>query len=72
VSDPVAGDEVCVANLGRAGIRLRERLAYRQGAIAVAFLGVTVLYGGPRLLRLVIAIPVLLAAFGYFQAREKT
>jgi hypothetical protein len=26
----------------------------------------------PRLLRLVVAIPVLLAAFGYFQAREKT
>lgn len=47
-------------------------MAIRQSAIALAFLGVTVGYGGPRLLRLVIAIPVLLASFGYFQAREKT
>jgi hypothetical protein len=65
-------DSVCVANLGGPGIRKRQRMAIRQSAIAVAFLGVTVFYGGPRLLRLVIAIPVLLAAFGYFQAREKT
>ena len=65
-------DTVCVANLGGPGIRLRQRMAIRQTAIAIAFLGVTIGYGGPRLLRLVVAIPVLLAAFGYFQAREKT
>jgi hypothetical protein len=65
-------EEVCVANLGGRGIRMRMRMAIRQAAIAVAFLGVTVGYGGPRLLRAVVAIPVLLASFGYFQAREKT
>ena len=65
-------DEVCVANLGGKGIRQRQRMAVRQAAIAVAFLGVTVAYGGPRWLRLVVALPALLAAFGYFQAREKT
>ncbi len=65
-------DEICVANLGGHGIRMRQRMAYRQAAIAVAFLGVTVGYGGPRLLRLIVALPVLLAAFGYFQAKEKT
>jgi hypothetical protein len=65
-------EEVCVANIGGKGIRQRERMAMRQGAIAVAFFAVTVGYGGPRLLRLVVALPVLLAAFGYFQAREKT
>jgi hypothetical protein len=64
--------EVCIANIGAHGIRMRERMAYRQAAIAVAFLGVTVFYGGPRLLRLIVALPVLLAAFGYFQAKEKT
>lgn len=68
----MTGDEVCVANLGGKGIRLRQRMAVRQAAIAVAFLGVTVAYGGPRWLRLVVAFPALLAAFGYFQAREKT
>jgi hypothetical protein len=47
-------------------------MAIRQSAIALAFLAVTVYYGGPRLLRLVVAFPVLIAAFGYFQAREKT
>jgi len=67
-----AEDTVCVANLGGPGIRMRQRMAIRQTAIALAFLGVTIFYGGPRLLRLVVAIPVLLAAFGYFQAREKT
>ncbi len=63
---------MCVANLGGPGIRLRQRMAIRQSAIALAFLAVTVYYGGPRLLRLVVAFPVLIAAFGYFQAREKT
>lgn len=67
-----ADDTVCVANLGGRGVRMRERMAIRQSAIALAFLGVTIFYGGPRLLRLVVAVPVLLAAFGYFQAREKT
>ncbi len=65
-------DTLCVANLGGPGIRMRQRMAIRQSAIAIAFLGVTIYYGGPRLLRLVVAVPVLLAAFGYFQAREKT
>ena len=51
---------------------MRQRMAVRQAAIAVAFLGVTIGYGGPRLLRLIVALPVLLAAFGYFQAKEKT
>ena len=65
-------EEICVANIGGRGIRQRQRMALRQGAIAAAFLAVTVGYGGPRALRLVVAIPALLAAFGYFQAREKT
>ena len=69
--DP-AVNEVCLINIGPAQRAMRMRFGLVCLAIAVAAAVALVVTGAPRLSRLGVALPLLLAGYGVFQAREKT
>ena len=72
VMSEAAAVELCRVNIGP-GQRARRLWFGIAGFAAAAVLAVTLLaMHAPRLARLTVAAPLLLGAFGYFQAREKT
>lgn len=72
MSDEAAFGEVCIANIGSRGVRLRARVGY--AGIALGFVaGVVFVWTGvPVPYRSLVTLPFLVGAFGYFQASEKT
>lgn len=61
-----------IANIGDRGARRRRASGIVWLVVATAFVVVLVVDGGPRWLRLLVAIPAGLAALGFLQARERT
>jgi hypothetical protein len=64
--------EVCIANIGAKGILQRRRIGLIAFAIGAALSIVLVAAGVPPLGRAPVLLLFLLAAFGWFQARDKT
>jgi hypothetical protein len=61
-----------VDNIGERGARRRRRGGWIWAAVAVLVAIVLMTTHAPRSSRLVLAVPVALAALGFLQAREKT
>jgi hypothetical protein len=61
-----------IANIGPRGARRRRRGGIVWLIVAIVALAVLVVRGAPRDARLVLAIPIGLAATGFLQARQKT
>jgi len=61
-----------IDNIGERGARRRRRGAWVWTAIAALTAIAFVAMHAPRQSRLLIAVPVALAAVGFLQAREKT
>lgn len=59
-------------NLGPREIRKRRLMGIVALTVGVAAAFLLVSFGAPRLLRLVIFLPIWIAGLGLFQAREKT
>lgn len=57
-----------VCNIGPAEIRQRRMSGYLGLAVAVVFLGLAFAFGWPAWTRLLVALPVMLAATGFLQA----
>lgn len=69
----MAEGEVCVAFLGPKEIRKRMTFGVVMGLATFAVLaGVLSVDEAPRLARVVVFLPAVMASFGVFQAREKT
>ena len=64
--------QVCVINIGPRQRRLRLRFGLVSLAVAVALAAELLLGGAPRGARAAVALPLLLAGYGIFQARAKT
>jgi len=61
-----------VENIGEPGARRRRRGAFVMVAIAVVVAIVLIVTNAPRPARLLVAVPIGLAAAGFLEAREKT
>lgn len=61
-----------VANIGPRGADRRRRNGYVWAGIAAVAIAMLLAGGAPRSWRLLVGIPVGLAALGLLQAREKT
>ena len=64
--------EVCVMNIGPRQRKKRMRFGQVLLAISLAGLVALIVAGAPTTWRLALVLPFLLAATGYFQARDKT
>lgn len=64
--------EVCVMNIGPKQRKKRMRFGQVLLAISLAGLVGLIVSGAPATWRLALFLPFLLAATGYFQARDKT
>ncbi|HXT16105.1 MAG TPA: hypothetical protein VN706_10785 [Gemmatimonadaceae bacterium] len=62
----------CVENIGERGARRRRLSGYGWAAIAAGALAIMLAERAPRWPRLLLAVPIALAAIGFLQAREKT
>jgi len=61
-----------VANIGERGARRRWIGGFVWSIAAAALLVVLIVSSAPRWTRLLLALPIALAAIGFLQAREKT
>ena len=61
-----------IANIGERGARRRWLSGVAWLIVAVGLIVVLVAFGTPRWTRLLVGIPVGLAATGFLQARERT
>ncbi len=59
-------------NITAIGVRRRRMVGVVALVIALALFAVLMVLGAPRSTRLVLVIPLGIAALGFFQAREKT
>lgn len=64
--------ETSAINIGPREIRKRRLMGIVALTVGVGVAFSLVVFGAPRLLRLVIFLPVWIAGLGLFQAREKT
>jgi hypothetical protein len=64
--------ETTAINIGPREIRKRRLMGIIALTIGVGLAFVLIIFEAPRLLRLVIFLPLWIAGLGLFQAREKT
>ena len=64
--------EVCMMNIGPRERRKRMRFGVVSLGVSLLALVAMIALGAPQNARLVLFLPFLLAATGYFQARDKT
>lgn len=65
-------NEFCVRNIDAAGVRLRLLMGWVGVAAGLAAGWMLLDPGMPRLARLTVFLPALIASQGFLQAREKT
>ena len=61
-----------VANIGSRGIRRRRRTGWISLAVTGVVIAALVALEPPRIYRLILGIPIGIAALNFLQAREKT
>ena len=64
--------ETSAINIGPQEIRKRRLMGIVALTVGVALAFALIVFQAPRLLRLVIFLPIWIAGLGLFQAREKT
>ena len=61
-----------IANIGSRGVRRRRRTGWISLAVAGVIIAALIALDAPRLYRLILGIPIGIAALNLLQAREKT
>jgi uncharacterized membrane protein HdeD (DUF308 family) len=61
-----------IANIGSRGVRRRRRTGWISLAVAGVIIAALIALHAPRMYRLILGIPIGIAALNLLQAREKT
>jgi hypothetical protein len=61
-----------IANIGSRGVRRRRRTGWISLAVAGVIIAALIALDAPRMYRLILGIPIGIAALNLLQAREKT
>lgn len=69
---PVASEEVCLANIGVRGQRLRRNVGLAAAAVGLLAAVLLELTSASPIFRLGLLVPFWVAGIGLFQARDKT
>jgi hypothetical protein len=62
----------CIPNIGTQGIRQRRLTGWTSLIMAVGLGALLLILDAPRESRLLVALPLIAAGLGFFQASEKT